>query len=540
MHPPRPVRVVLVGFGPVGARFAEELLPEVVAGRVDLTVVGAEAGDPYNRVLVAELAVGLTERDDIVLADSDELRASGVDVRTSVRVVAIDREARTVQLDDGAELAYDRLVLATGARANIPTLSGVARTTRDQTTLGRLGHAAIGTDDALPAGVTVVRDLADADTIGRAVAAKQHIVVLGAGVLGLEFALLAARHGAAVSVVHTGAFPMPRNLDRGGGSVLSRALRTRGITLLAHSPAEGVAFHTEDDGTTRFDALFTADGKHIHGDLLVLSCGVGARAELAVTAGLRTESGIVVDHDLRSWTDPRIYAIGDCAHIVGNDGQTDTARLGGAPAGLIGPGWRQAEWLAARFAADVTGVEHSDAPPTERASVVMLKGEGIDAVSAGAISAEPWDSRTGDVEPPNVALWADPEHGRYVKMVTRDGVLEGFVSVGMPRASAELTMLFERGGELPSDRSLLLRLDAPDEPVASGAAAGPEAIICTCNAVTAGTIGAAWDAGNTTVACIGKATRAGTGCGGCKDRIERIIADRESTLGTPPALEVTA
>ena len=67
-----------------------------------------------------------------------------------------------------------------------------------------------------------------------------------------------------------------------------------------------------------------------------------------------------------------------------------------------------------------------------------------------------------------IAQWADPEHGRYVKMTTRAGVLEGLVAVGMPRTSAELVQLFERGAELPADRSLLLRLDGPDQAASAG------------------------------------------------------------------------
>ena len=59
-------------------------------------------------------------------------------------------------------------------------------------------------------------------------------------------------------------------------------------------------------------------------------------------------------------------------------------------------------------------------------------------------------------------MWADPDHGRYVKMITRAGVLTAFVCVGMPRTAAELTLLYDAGGELPADRSVLLRLDGPD------------------------------------------------------------------------------
>ena len=170
------------------------------------------------------------------------------------------------------------------------------------------------------------------------------------------------------------------------------------------------------------------------------------------------------------------------------------------------------------------------------ASVVMLKAEGIDVVAAGDTTADPFDAAladadahahgcaSGDPAPLAVAQWADPEHGRYVKMVTRGGILTGFVCVGMPRTGAELTLLFERGSELPADRSVLLRNDGPDyAPATDSDAFAPDATVCWCNGVTVAHIHESVDAGDRTVACVGKSTRAGTGCGGCKGRIGELI-----------------
>ena len=268
-----------------------------------------------------------------------------------------------VHLDTGETVGYDRLVLATGSRANVPTLDGVERHRRDLASLEKYASSLVARDDALPEGITALRDLADAERVLEAVRARRRIIVLGAGVLGLELALAAAHAGAQVCVVHHGPHPMPRNLDRGGGQVLRAALRRTGITVIAHSRAEAVAYRTDDDGTRRFDMLVTADGKQLRGDLLVLSCGVSPRNELATLAGLRTAVGVVVHPDLRSWSDPNVYAIGDCAQVVERTEELAGQRvLPGAPSGLIGPGWRQADWLAAAFdgrgRADRRGDEH--------------------------------------------------------------------------------------------------------------------------------------------------------------------------------------
>ncbi|WP_259606575.1 MULTISPECIES: molybdopterin dinucleotide binding domain-containing protein [Microbacterium] len=107
-----PHRVVLVGFGPVGARFAEELLPAARDGRVDLTIVGAESHDPYNRIMIAEYAAGQIDRQALTTAVAEDFAAAGASVLTGRRVVRIDRPRSAVELDDGERVAFDRLVRA--------------------------------------------------------------------------------------------------------------------------------------------------------------------------------------------------------------------------------------------------------------------------------------------------------------------------------------------------------------------------------------------------------------------------------------------
>ena len=164
----------------------------------------------------------------------------------------------------------------------------------------------------------------------------------------------------------------------------------------------------------------------------------------------------------------------------------------------------------------------------EKPGVIVLKARGMNMAVAGDVSADPWDEEALTAGAVNgrarlqIAQWADPEHGRYVKMTTRAGVLEGLVAVGMPRTSAELVQLFERGAELPADRSLLLRLDGPDQPASAGAA-DPSRTVCRCAGVSGTAIAAAVTEGCGTVPEVSAATRAGTGCGGCHEDIKGII-----------------
>jgi len=515
-----PMRIVLIGYGPVGARFVEELLPAVTAGRVSLTVLGAEAEDAYNRVLLAEYAVGATSRERLEIADTAAARTAGVRIRLDETAIAIDRAARRVRTSAGDELAWDRLVLATGARANVPTLTGLEHTRHERGAAPVPGRD--GGRRALPVGVLALRDVADAEAVAPVVAGGGEVVVLGAGVLGMEFALLAAEHGAGVTVVHHGTAPMARNLDETGGRMLARAARAAGLRMAAHARAETVELRDTPAGPV-FDGIVCADGTYLRGDLLVLSCGVAPRVELALSAGLACSTGVLVDADLRSWTDSEVFAIGDCAQIA-DPGEADaTGHVPGAPSGLIGPGWRQAAAVASRLRAESSGVaagEEASVVRHERPTVLMLKAIGIDVVSGGAYAAEPWDADT------EVSIWIDAARGAYLKTVVRDGVLVGFVSVGLPQAGAELTLRYERGAGLVADPAALLRLDAADAGAAKATddPLGSEATVCWCNGVTAGRIAEAVGDGCGTVEEVGRCTRAGTGCGGCKGRITALLA----------------
>ncbi|ALO67753.1 FAD/NAD(P)-binding oxidoreductase [Arthrobacter alpinus] len=502
-----PQHVVIIGYGPVAARLAEELLPSVRRGEMALTIIGEEPTAAYNRVLVADLGVGRTTEEAISVSDAAELRAAGMNVLMGVLVRRVDRARRGVLLSDGAWIGYDKLVFATGARPVIPTLHGL---NPDPTARVPLPH-----------GVSALRDLADAAVLRNAVVRHERVVVLGGGILGLEAALAARDEGAHVTVVHHGAHTLGRSIDAGAGHTVAAALRARGIAVVSQARAVGVELRAGADGVPTFSGLLQDAGAMVAGELLLLSCGVRPRIEVAAGAGLATDRGILVDHQLMAHHDPNIFAMGDCAEVRCLDASCAECADSSGPLGLIGPGWRQAEWLAAfLIGSAAAAAPRPGVPlPTERAAVIMLKARGVDVAAAGDVAAGPFD----DIPGLAVSQWADPEHGKYVKMSTRGGVLSGFVSVGMPRAGAELTLLFERGAELPADRSALLRLDGSDGDSSAVAVPDPARTVCRCAGVTEESITAAVAGGCSTVPELSATTRAGTGCGGCHGELKSLI-----------------
>ena len=527
MTPHRPARstgapmrpgehVVVVGFGPVAARFVDDVADLAAEGTIRLTVVGGEIDPAYNRVLVGEHAVGRAELATMGLADPEALSESGIDVLLGTEATRIDRSRRILRLTDGStgesrELGYDRLVLATGARPNLPVLRGINPDP----------HAYAH----LPEGVTALRDLCDARVVREVVERRGRVVVLGGGVLGLEAALAASEVGCPVTVVHHAPWVMTRSLDAAGGALLGRALADAGVGVVSGAQAREVLL----DENRRFRGLLLEDGREVPGDLLLLSVGVTARTELAEGAGLRTARGVVVNHELEADVEQRVYAIGDCAEVLCKDPscQVCPGREGMGPSGLIGPGWRQAEWLAARFSAELDAVAEGGttvlAPLTPGpAGAVRLKAHQVELASAGTVTGLPWEPRP---DGGSVVQWADGSAGTYAKLVLGpDRTLEGYIVLGLPRSAAGIGLLHDRGEAVPEDPSVLLRLDGPDAG-AGESRMTPESTVCHCAGVTMGRITDVVAKGATTVEEVGCATRAATGCGGCRGAVRRLIEE---------------
>ncbi|MBB5749713.1 FAD-dependent oxidoreductase [Micrococcus sp. TA1] len=511
--------VVVVGCGPVAARLVQELRPALESGAVRMTVVGAEPVPAYQRIRLGDVASGRIRGGDLSMLDPGELAAIGVGIRTGTTVTGLDRARRTVRLGRGGldetTLGYDRLVLATGAEAVIPDfpVSGA---------VGR-GISVAASAGRRPVGVMALREMSEAEQLGRAVRAGRPVVVLGGGVLGVEAALALAEVGAPVTLLHRGHLPLGRQLDPDAGRLLLRQLTGAGVQVRPDCGVQEleVSARAEDrataaDGVPHLVGLRTTQGRRIPAALLVACTGVRARDRLAADAGLRTlpRGGVVVDGDGRCPDDPAVFAIGDCA-----------APSGARPSGLIGPGWDQARATAlalredlgcpAAVELDAAGrpVPGPEASP-RRLDPLVVKSHSLSVACAGDPDADPWDP-----DGPSVSTWADPGAGQYLRIVTDGERMLGFVAIGLPRSAAELSRHALTGVLPAADRSALLAL----EHAAGDRALGPEDVLCRCSGATAGQVGDAV-AGCATVDEVGDRCGAGTGCGTCRGRIEEMLA----------------
>jgi assimilatory nitrate reductase electron transfer subunit len=453
--------IVVVGAGMVGHRFADELVRRDREGRYDVHLVGAEDYAPYNRILLSDVLAGRCELAALALPEPDPAR---VRMHLGTSAVAVDRDSRHVLLADGGRLRYDHLVLATGAEAFVPPVPGLRETAR------------------------VLRTLDDCRDLAARSLNSHHAVVLGGGLLGLEAACGLVRRGVEVTVLHVAGHLMEAQLDPAPAGVLAAALDDLGITVRTGAHAV----------EARADGVRLATGEVVEADLVLVSCGVRARTGLAADAGLTVDRGVVVGDDLRSPDDPAVAALGDCAQPPG----------GGA--GLVAPGWDQ----AARLAADLTG----SAPPATPVgdAPVRLKAAGLDLVTMGTSGGR------ADAARDRVVTVGDPAGRRFVELTVRDARVTGVTCVGAPDLAPSLTLAYDRGTPVPSDPLLMLLPDRESDDGSPALMPGGTNV-CRCNGVTKADIVHAWEGGACSVPEIADATRATTGCGGCRNVVCGLV-----------------
>jgi 3-phenylpropionate/trans-cinnamate dioxygenase ferredoxin reductase subunit len=272
-----PESVVIVGAGLAGAKAAEALRDRGYAGPI--TLIGDESELPYERPPLSKgYLAGKAAFDSAVVHPEQWYADHDVDLRRGSRVTAIETGAREVELADGSRLPYGALLLATGAEPRTLPLPGA--------------------DSAL-----TLRTRADADAIQATFGPGKRLVLVGGGWIGLEVAAAAREAGTTVTVLEAAELPLLGVLGREMATVFADLHREHGVELRL-----GASIAAIDPSGVRL-----ADGTAVAADAVVLGVGVRPRTQLAESAGLAVDNGVLVDASLRT-SDPAIFAVGDIAN----------------------------------------------------------------------------------------------------------------------------------------------------------------------------------------------------------------------------------
>ena len=475
-------KLVMIGNGMAGVRALEELLA-IAPDLYDITVFGAEPHPNYNRILLSPVLAGEQTLGDIVLNDWSWYQDHHILLHAGYTVTAVDRARRTVHavnaLGESASAEYDRLIMATGSKPFILPIPG-----KDLE------------------GVLAYRDIADTEAMIEAAKTLKHAVVIGGGLLGLEAANGLMKRGMQVTVVHVGDWLMERQLDDQAGRMLQKSLAERGMQFRMQAQTQELLGDEDGGRSGRVRAVRFKDGSEIPAELVVMAVGIRPSTELAESMHLHGSRGIVVSDTLQTVTDPRSYAVGECAAHRG------------IAYGLVAPLFEQGKVLANHLAEFGIGRYLGSLTSTK------LKVTGIDLFSAGDFQGG------GDTEE---ILMSDPYAGVYKKLVIKDDKLVGACLYGDTVDGSWYFKLLREGRSVADIRDKLMFGESnlgdtghQGQSKAAAMADGDE--VCGCNGVTKGAIcKAIKDKGLFTLDDVRKHTKASASCGSCTGLVEQII-----------------
>ena len=486
------MQLVMVGNGMAGVRTLEELL-KIAPDLYEITIFGAEPHPNYNRILLSPVLAGEQTLEQIVLNDWAWYAEHGITLHAGCTVTEVNRARRTVHAvrstGEAVSVPYDRLILATGSNPFMLPIPG-----RELD------------------GVLAYRDIADTQAMIDAAAHYRHAVVIGGGLLGLEAANGLMKRGMQVSVVHANEWLMERQLDPVAGQMLQKALQERGMQFLMQAQTEALL----GNAAGRVQAVRFKDGSEVPADLVVMAVGIRPNTALAESMRLHVNRGIVVGDTMQTTTDPRIYAVGECAAHRG------------IAYGLVAPLFEQGRVAANHLAEFGIGRYLGSQTSTK------LKVTGIDLFSAGDFMG---GAGTEEI------VMSDPGAGQYKKLVLKDDKLVGACLYGNTVDGSWYFQLLREGRSVAELRSALLlgqsNIGEGGHAGQNQAAAMPDdAEVCGCNGVTKGTIcKAIKEKGLFTIDEVRKHTKASASCGSCTGLVEQLLM---ATVGGAYAANTTA
>jgi nitrite reductase (NADH) large subunit len=395
------LNIVIIGNGIVGvtaARIIKEKHPET-----KVSIYSEESSQYYPRPRLYEVLSGEAKPEDIVVFSEEWYRRKGIEVQLNKKALGIDTKRKELLLENQTRVSYDKLLLANGGHSFVPPIKGTDKT-----------------------GVFTLRTISDALRIKGFTENTKKAIVIGGGLIGLEFAASLRKLGQQVTVVELFPWLLPRQLDHDGATLLKNRIKALGIKLVL-----GVKI-VEILGKKTVSGIILDSGKKVSGELVLVSAGMRSNTELALESGIKVNRGIIVDEHLRTSADD-VYAGGDVAEFEGT------------VYGIIPAALEQASIAAANIVGDEQGIYRGTIPSN------TLKIIGIDLTSMGLINPE---------EPTYEEIKkTDETKGIYKKLVLDKGIIVGAILLGDKKGVTSIRKLIVQETDITKYKNLILNDD---------------------------------------------------------------------------------
>lgn len=462
-------KICVIGAGAAAYRFVQSYRER---NQEDEILVFSKEKDPfYNRVLLPEYVSDELDWDQLEKLKKGELDKLNVELHAEVSIKNIDKVAKFIVDSNDEKHNYDLLILATGSRAFVPNnaqldLSGrfTLRSREDAEKLKE--HLS---ETGLPS-------------------EKQHVIIIGGGLLGLELAATLNKKNIQITIVQRASRLMERQLDLVSSRLLAEDVKARGINIYFDNEVSTVF---EDDLAPNSLSITLKTGKVITGNAVVYAIGTIPNIEIARAAKLDCIRGVVVNQHLQT-SDVSIFALGEIAEFEN------------FIYGITSAAEQQAD-VAVNYILGDLGSIYSG-------SVLMniLKFKDLELCSIGTVLFSEKDTSYEEV------IFMDINKKYYKRCIIRDDKLIGAVLMGDKSNFAEFKTLIEDKIELADKRNELLRSGEPSIPVKGK-------LVCSCSQVGTGNIQEAVASGCNTLGEVCKTTGAGLGCGSCKPEVKDTL-----------------
>lgn len=372
---------VIIGGSAAGMSCAETL--RRLDPKCDITIISDEARPFYSRCLTSYYIAGKIGERDMLLRDPGFYEARRLNLVMGKKAVLVDPRKKAVVLDDGSEIPYDRLLLATGGRPKLPDIPGAGKR-----------------------GVFTLRTWDDAVAISERAKTARKAVVVGGGLIGMKVAGALRDAGLEVRVVVASGRVLSQMLDDEAAAIARRLLEAHGFAIDTRCDV------VEIEGDDEVRQVRLQDGRRVDADLVVIGKGVDPEVGLAKACGARVGRGIIVDEHLKTSV-PDIYAAGDAAEAY--DIAWGEPRV-------------NAMWTAATSQGQVAAHNMAGIPTRYPGSVGMNSIDicGVPFISMGVVSPRRDRDGNGLVE-----LARRRAGNWYRKVVLKDRVICGAVFAGV-------------------------------------------------------------------------------------------------------------